>query len=1059
MNVVEGSHCCCENPGFTFRLKVSSGCFGIPTYTSCPSYSASPPALASCTPSGSCSTPGNATSYSVSVVNSAWNYSKWKLNTIDLSSFIGNCVTVELTAFDCPYSAHAGYTYFDAQSSPLDIIVNGNAYPAGIPMLNVSNCGAGATATITAPMVAGGYTWTTPGSYTIVPGSGGQTIYTGTTGNHTLLMSPPGSCSPIIRVINLINSPAPNMIIPTFTQSSCTNFNNGISVMMSSGTATNNPWIPQYTVVFSPAYPTGTVGVSANTATYTGLSVGVNTITIIDSVGCKATQTINVNGVPAIPSFSINAPSGTVIGCSPPFIPLNAVNTSTDPVLASAAFSYTWNSAFSSSVTQNYNATSPTTYTVFAQATYTTPTGSALSCITASVITVTGSTLIPICNVTPISRTITCNGSCATFTAATSSGTTNVVGAWYNSSGQISPPATTPLVACFNAPGTYTAQFCSTISGCCSSQTVAVVSNSTIPTITVTPTTFNGFTINCTNPYVGLQVNTSALLGPFGYTWTPLPSGPATTPPSGGYTVTVPGQYEIKFHGGNMCDVTQTITVFIDTLRPSPLSITNLPSNSYTLNCFSPTLIATGITNPLLPPSSYSWTVPPSLSFPSNTISVGLVNITSSTTPTTYTVSAMGPNGCIGRAKVNFYKNIYVPPYTAVFTPSAITCVNPCVAMSPFTSSTVSVTYTFTSPPPTQTATTAGALMCNPGTYTMTYMNLNNGCTNSTTTVVPQNVTSPSVTPQPTVYIPCGATTAVISAGTVTTASTYSYTWDSPIGASMSCLGGTACATSSVNAPGIYNVYVLNTANGCSSTNSVLVIQATSLPLSITANTAICSGDISVLTASGATSYTWSTGSNSNPIGVSPTVTTTYSLSGVTTGTCAGQTSITISVIAGPPVAITGNTTICSGETATLNAVGPLTYTWSTGSNGSAILVTPTVNTTYTLSSQSSGTNNCISQSTFTVTVDPCVGIKELEWSKNISIAPNPNSGKFSVDISATIEYGELKIINAIGQEVFKQNIKQGKNEINCGGLAKGIYHYNIYQNKQPVSRGKIIIE
>jgi gliding motility-associated-like protein len=323
-----------------------------------------------------------------------------------------------------------------------------------------------------------------------------------------------------------------------------------------------------------------------------------------------------------------------------------------------------------------------------------------------------------------------------------------------------------------------------------------------------------------------MNINSSGTLAPIGYTWTPLASPTSSVANSiGGYTASIPGQYEAQFHDGNFCYVTTTVTIFIDTLRPSPASMTNLPSNSYTLNCFNPCLIATAITNPMLPPTSYSWTVPGPLTYPKDTISVCLGQVTSSTTPTNYTVLAMGANGCVGRAKVSFAKDIYIPPYTPVSTPSTgITCYNPCVAMSPSSSTTTPISFTFTSPAPTQTATTSGALMCVPGTYTMNYVNQLNGCGKTATTVVTQNVVPPGVNPAPIVYLPCGQTTTIISANTVTTSNTYSYTWEGPPGSAMSCLGGTACATPSVNMPGEYSVIILSTANGCSSTNSVLVV-------------------------------------------------------------------------------------------------------------------------------------------------------------------------------------------------------------------------------------------
>ena len=173
----------------------------------------------------------------------------------------------------------------------------------------------------------------------------------------------------------------------------------------------------------------------------------------------------------------------------------------------------------------------------------------------------------------------------------------------------------------------------------------------------------------------------------------------------------------------------------------------------------------------------------------------------------------------------------------------------------------------------------------------------------------------------------------------------------------------------------------------------------------------------------------------------------------------------TMAVIQGTVLSIflSGNDTICSGSSAYINASTfpsspPGSYTWSTGSNLNAINVTPSITTIYTVT-VFNPINGCLGTSSFTVTVNACTGVKELNENTNISIAPNPNSGKFSVNVSVNIENGELKIINAIGQEVLKQNIKQGKTEVNASGFAKGIYYYVILQNKEPVNKGKIVID
>jgi hypothetical protein len=63
----------------------------------------------------------------------------------------------------------------------------------------------------------------------------------------------------------------------------------------------------------------------------------------------------------------------------------------------------------------------------------------------------------------------------------------------------------------------------------------------------------------------------------------------------------------------------------------------------------------------------------------------------------------------------------------------------------------------------------------------------------------------------------------------------------------------------------------------------------------ISSSSLICKGNSALLTAPGITSYSWSTGSNSNSISVSPTVSTTYTLTGGI-GNCTGQSTVQVNV-------------------------------------------------------------------------------------------------------------------------------------------------------------------
>ncbi len=100
----------------------------------------------------------------------------------------------------------------------------------------------------------------------------------------------------------------------------------------------------------------------------------------------------------------------------------------------------------------------------------------------------------------------------------------------------------------------------------------------------------------------------------------------------------------------------------------------------------------------------------------------------------------------------------------------------------------------------------------------------------------------------------------------------------------------------------------------------------------------ICPGTIVDLTASGGTSYQWSTGATSANIAVNSPGTYTVTVS---TSCGSGTASWTIHA-ALPPIAniaTTGPDTICNGTNVTLTAGGGDTYLWSTGATTPAITI------------------------------------------------------------------------------------------------------------------------
>lgn len=97
----------------------------------------------------------------------------------------------------------------------------------------------------------------------------------------------------------------------------------------------------------------------------------------------------------------------------------------------------------------------------------------------------------------------------------------------------------------------------------------------------------------------------------------------------------------------------------------------------------------------------------------------------------------------------------------------------------------------------------------------------------------------------------------------------------------------------------------------------------------------------------------------------------TYSVQLILYYNCSTDTVIKQIVIPGvPTISITGNQSICAGQTATLVASGAVSYSWNTSAIGPMANVSPSSTTVYTVTGSTS-IDNCRSNATFTISVKP----------------------------------------------------------------------------------------
>ena len=384
-----------------------------------------------------------------------------------------------------------------------------------------------------------------------------------------------------------------------------------------------------------------------------------------------------------------------------------------------------------------------------------------------------------------------------------------------------------------------------------------------------------------------------------------------------------PGTYTVSLTASNSSGssvATQTITV----LSSPVVSIT--PSSTTICQGQSTTLTASGA-------NTYTW----STGSTSNSISVSPFSTAS------YTVRGANGNGC---------QTVTIAPVVVKTLPvifiggSTVTCSGQSATLTASGAS----TYTWS------TGSTGSSISVSPTvatTYTVTGQG-SNGCTaDATQTVTPGSA--------PTVSISGGTTPVCAGQPVVLTASgATTYSWST----------GSTSASITVS-PAVTTTYTLSGNSGSCNGNAVKTVSINPAPsLSVSGNTVVCGGQSTTLTATGATSYTWSTGALSSSIVVSPTIASTYTVSGASALGCTASLVQAVNVGTVPTVSISNpNPVICSGQSATLTATGANTYTWSTNATNSSIVVSPLSNTVYTVTGRNAA--GCTAMASASVTVNP----------------------------------------------------------------------------------------
>ncbi len=207
----------------------------------------------------------------------------------------------------------------------------------------------------------------------------------------------------------------------------------------------------------------------------------------------------------------------------------------------------------------------------------------------------------------------------------------------------------------------------------------------------------------------------------------------------------------------------------------------------------------------------------------------------------------------------------------------------------------------------------------------------------------------------------------------------------------------------------------------------------------------ICPGNTVVFGGTGGTTYTWS-GGITNGLAFTPTASAGYTFTGTNTVTSCTNTAVANLTVNPNPTITVNSGSICVGGLFTIIPGGASTYTIAGGNT----IVSPTVNTTYTVIGTSSV--GCISQNTATSSVNVllCTSINHHDGVlAGLSLYPNPSAENFTIDLPVS---ADLLIHNGIGEVIYHEKLIAGKAQINLQNYASGVYLVEISNSEAKVN-------
>ncbi|MBI3510468.1 MAG: hypothetical protein HY064_07370 [Bacteroidetes bacterium] len=356
-------------------------------------------------------------------------------------------------------------------------------------------------------------------------------------------------------------------------------------------------------------------------------------------------------------------------------------------------------------------------------------------------------------------------------------------------------------------------------------------------------------------------------------------NSPSGTGNADSILATLPGNYFLTVHGGNGCWKTDTAVVVIDTLRPSIIPFSSVP----TITCRD--TIAMLNANALYPSDSLYWNGPGLLNHDDPANAMQSAN---------YLLTVMNRNnGCTNGDTVFVPQNINPPNANVVAPDTVLTCNITSVILDANSNSNSNVIF--------QWRDTSGIYFSDPDTvsaaevYQLYATDTSNGCVNNSNFVfISSWTTAPGIVPMnDSAFLNCSYSSITLNATSLTNGATLQ--WSGPSNYSSS-------NPATANQTGNYFVTATHPQTGCTSFDSVFVDFQMTLDVRAGNDTTICPGSgaslgVTVVGGTPAFNFSWnnSAGNSQNEI-VFPADTLVYVVNVNDAAGCTGTDSVIVNV-------------------------------------------------------------------------------------------------------------------------------------------------------------------